>query len=283
MKTNFEALTLKPFNPQKIQARNINFKFSTEIPRHWHDNSLTTTHFINAIGLFLPSFESFMVRVLKSQLGNIKDSKLENQICGFIGQEANHGKAHHKYNQILQNQGYKFETWLKTMDFILAEIMEKRLGSKICLATIAGFEHLTTLLAGIILKVKMLESADSRIRSLWEWHAVEEIEHSSLALILLQETDNSYWLRAVGGLLGAGLVIGFTTLGMLLLVIQEPGFFSCKTLTDLKQLLFTKYKILPYSWKPILEYFKFNFTPCNEDILLLAENLSLSLSQTWVN
>ncbi|WDD30180.1 metal-dependent hydrolase (plasmid) [Nostoc sp. UHCC 0926] len=280
MEPNFDSLKLKPFNPQKIQARKIKFQFSNEIPRLWHDNSLATTHFLNAIGLFLPGFEAFMVRGLKTQLSNINDSELESQIYGFIGQEANHGKAHNQYNQILRQQGYKFDTWLKVMDFILKEIIEKRLSSKICLAAIAGFEHLTTLLAGISLKVNLLEVADYRIRPLWEWHAVEEIEHSSLAFNLLQEIDNSYWLRALGGLLGAILVFGFTIFGMLLLFIQERDFFSFKTLIDLQKLLFTKYKLIPYGWKSVFHYFKFDFHPNNQDILLLAENLSLSLSQT---
>ena len=118
MEPNFDSLKLKPFNPQKIRARKIKFQFSNEIPRLWHDNSLATTHFINAFGLLLPGFEAFMVRVLKTQLSNIKDSELESQIYGFIGQEANHGKAHNQYNQILREQGYKFDTWLKVMDFI---------------------------------------------------------------------------------------------------------------------------------------------------------------------
>jgi predicted metal-dependent hydrolase len=280
MKTNFEALTLKPFNPRKIQARKINFPLSTDIPKLWHENSVTTTHFINAIGLFLPAFESFMVRVLKRHLNQIENPELKRQILGFIGQETNHGKVHYQYNQILRQQGYKFDTWLKIMDYLLIEIVEKRLSSKVCLAIVAGFEHLTTLLSGISLTVNLLGPSDSRMRELWQWHAVEEIEHSSLAFILLQEVDKSYWLRAIGGLLGAVLIYGFIIVGMLVLMPQEPGCFSWKTLADLKQLLFTKYKLVPYGWKPMLEYFKFNFHPCNQDILPLAENLSLSLSQT---
>ena len=280
MKTNFEALTRKPFNPQKIQARKINFQLSTDIPKLWHENSITTTHFINAISLFLPAFESFTVRVLKSYLNQIKNPELKRQISGFIGQEDNHSKVHDQYNQILSEQGYKFGTWLKIIDYLLIEIVEKRLSSKVCLAIIAGFEHLTTLLSGISLKVNLHGPGDSRMRELWQWHAIEEIEHSSLAFILLQEIDNSYWLRVIGGLLGIGIIYGFIIVGMLILMIQERGCFSWKTLTDLKQLLFTKYKLIPYGWKPMLEYFKFNFHPCNQDLLPLAENLSLSLSQT---
>ena len=96
----------------------------------------------------------------------------------------------------------------------------------------------------------------------------------------MQEIDNSYWLRALGGLLGAIVVFGFTIFGMLLLFIQERDFFSFKTLIDLQKLLFTKYKLIPYGWKSVFHYFKFDFHPNNQDILLLAENLSLSLSQT---
>ncbi|MBE9214115.1 metal-dependent hydrolase [Plectonema cf. radiosum LEGE 06105] len=271
MNTTFT--TSKPFNPQKIQPRKVDFQFSTEIPKLWHNNSPIMTHFFNGINLFLPTFELFMVRVMKSQLSNIKDSQLKTQICGFISQEANHSQAHHQYNQILREQGYKFETWLKISDFILLEILEKRLGQVVSLATIAGFEHLTTLLAEIILKANMLEPAHSRMRQLWQWHAAEEIEHSSVAFIFLQQVNNSYLLRFIGGLLGAAIVVGFIAVGMLSLVVQERNFISWKTLMDLKKLLFTKYKLVPYGLKTFFQYFKLKFYPCNQDVYTLAEKV----------
>ena len=282
MEANFEALIRKPFNPQKIQARKIDFPLYTDIPKLWHENSVATTHFINSVSLFLPGFESFMVRVLKKHLNHIENPELKRQALGFIGQEANHGAAHYQYNQILRQQGYKFDTWLKIIDYLLIEIVEKRLSHKVCLAIIAGFEHLTTLLSEIVLKFNLLESGDSRMCELWQWHAMEEIEHSSLAFVLLQEINKSYWLRAIGGFLGAAIIYGFIFFGMLVLMLQESECFSWKTLVDLKQLFFTKYKIISYGWKPALEYFKFNFHPCNQDLLPLAENLSLSLSRTQI-
>lgn len=271
MNTTF--ITPKPFNPQKIRARKVNLQLSADIPKIWHGNSLIMTHFFNGINLFLPTFELMMFRVMKSQLNNIEDSELKKQICGFIAQEANHSQAHHEYNQILRKQGYKFDKWLKISDFILVEILEKRLGKLVSLATIAGFEHLTTLLAEIILKEDMLESADLRLKELWNWHAAEEIEHSSVAFIYLQKINNSYWLRVLGGILGAVIVVGFIATGMLLLVVQERDFLSWKTLRDLNKLLFTKYKLVPYSLKPFFEYFKLKFSPCNQDVYPLAEKV----------
>ena len=270
---NISLITPKPFNPQKLRARKVNFQLSTDIPKIWHGNSLIMTHFFNAINLFLPAFELMMVRVMKSQLNNIEDSEFKKQICGFIAQEASHSQAHHQYNQILRKQGYKFEKLLKTTDFILTEIVEKPLGKQVSLATIAGFEHLTTLLAEIVLKVDMLEPAEFRMKELWKWHAAEEIEHSSLAFIYLQKINNSYWLRVVGGVVGAAIVVSFIAIGMLLLVLQERYFFSWKTLIDLNKLLFTKYKLIPYSLIPFFEYFNFKFDSCNQDIYPLAEKV----------
>jgi predicted metal-dependent hydrolase len=284
MKANFEALTLKPFNPQKIQARKINFPFSIEIPKLWHENSVATTHFCNSVSLFLPGLESFTVRLLKKHLNQVKDPELKKQTLGFLSQEAIHGAAHEQYNQMLRQQGYKIDTWLKIMDYLLIEIVEKRSSNKVRLAFIAGFEHLTTLLSEIVLKVNLFKSGDcdSRMCELWQWHCMEEIEHSSLAFVLLQEEDKSYWLRAIGGLLGVAIVYGFMFFGMVVLMLQEPECFTWKTLIDLKQLFFTKYKIISYGWKPMLEYYKFNFHPRNQDILSLAENVSLSLSQNQI-
>ncbi|MEM1003712.1 MAG: metal-dependent hydrolase, partial [Bacteroidota bacterium] len=99
------------------------------------------------------------------------------------------------------------------------------------------------------------------------------IEHSSLAFIYLQKINNSYWLRLLGGILGAVIVVGFIAGGMLLLVVQERDFLRWKTLIDLKKLLFTKYKLIPYGLKPFLEYFKFKFRPCSQDVYPLAERV----------
>lgn len=251
----------RPLNLEKVRARKINFQFADDIPRLWLNDRLILTHFFNGANLYLPAFESFSVRVMQNQLKHIQDSNFKHQIRGFIAQEMSHGQTHHKYNQVLRSQGYQFEAYLKFADFVFASLLEKELGAKISLATVAGFEHLTAILTDLALNQNVFKNATPIMKDLWEWHAAEEVEHEDLAFQLLQVVDNSYWLRVLGLFIGGLILIGFTFSGMLLLASQEREFISCQTFGDLSKLLFTENKLVPNGFSVFLKYFKSNYCP----------------------
>ncbi len=248
----------RALNSKKVRARKINFQFADDIPRLWLNNKLVLTHFFNGINLYLPAFEYFSVRIMQNQLKYIQDSGLKQQIRGFTAQEMSHGQMHHKYNQVLRLQGYRFEGYLKFADFVFASVLEKKLGAKISLATIAGFEHFTAMLTDLALNQNVFKNATPIMKDLWEWHAAEEVEHEDLAFQLLQIVDNSYWLRLLGLFIGGIIIIGFTFSGMLLLASQEREFISRRTLVDLYKLLFTENKLVLNGFSVFLKYFKSN-------------------------
>ncbi|BAZ14982.1 hypothetical protein NIES4071_68520 [Calothrix sp. NIES-4071] len=269
---DFPSFENKPLNPGLCEPRKVNFQFNN-IPKLWLNNSSVLTHFFNAMNLFLPAFESFMVRVMKNQLPCIKNTELELPIRGFIKQEATHGQTHQKYNKTLQAQGYKFRTALKITDFFFTEVLEKYLSTTMCLALIAGFENIASIISYVGLKSNMLATADPTMRSLWEWHFAEEIEHSGLALKFLNHLDNRYWMRALGGLLGAAIVVVLLVFGMILLILQDTNFANKKTFDDLRKFLFTEYKFIPLMFKGVIPYFKFKFYPELEDLYQYAEKV----------
>ncbi|RUT06818.1 hypothetical protein DSM106972_030750 [Dulcicalothrix desertica PCC 7102] len=270
---NFEN---KPLNPNLCEPRKINFQFNN-IPKLWLNNNSALTHFFNAMNLFLPAFEGFMVRVMRNQLPRIQNTELEAPIRGFIKQEATHGQTHQKYNKILEAQGYKFKTALKIADFFFTEVLEKYLSPKMCLALIAGFENMTTIISYIVLKSNMLVTANPTMRSLWEWHAAEEIEHSGLAFKFLNYVDNRYRIRILGGLLGTVMVIGAIVVGMALLIMQDQSLTNQKTFHDLRKFLFTEYKFLPLTLKHLTPYFKLEFNPKSEDLYQYGEKVFLNI------
>jgi hypothetical protein len=271
-RADFPSFEKKPLNPNLCEPRKVNFQFNN-IPKLWLNNSSVLTHFFNAINLFLPAFEAFMVRVMKKQLFCIRNTGIELPVRGFIKQEATHGQTHQKYNNILESQGYKFKTALKIVDFLFTEVLEKYFSSKMSLALIAGFENIATILSFIALKSNMLAGADTTMRSLWEWHLAEEIEHSGVAFKFLNNVDNRYWVRILGGLLGGIMVIGAIVLGMVLLISQDKNVTHQKTFDDLKKLLFTEYKFVPLTWSGLLPYFQLKFYPESEDMYLYAEKV----------
>lgn len=272
------ASALRPYepralNPLDVRPRKTAFAFAPSIEKHWISSSPVKTHFFNAINLFVVPFEDFMVRVMRDRLDQIHNPELRRQIRGFMGQEATHARAHEKFLQNLAEQGYRLTDFQRFAEYIFATVLEKKLGSTVSIAAIAGFEHLTALLAEIVLTDGLLAEAAPPMRHLWEWHAAEELEHKALAFELLQAVSPSYPLRAGGALLGAGIVACFIGGGMLKLLHEDRVLSHGRTLRDLVELAFTKHRLVPLSLRIFLQYFKPGFHPRQRDTAHLADQV----------
>ncbi len=263
----------RPLEPANVRPRRTAFSFPHSIPRHWLAGDVVQTHFFNAINLFVVSFEDFMGRVMRGRLQHLKDPAFERQIRGFMGQEATHAFVHAKYLQNMREQGYQIDGFLGTCEHIFSQWLEKRLGTRLCVATIAGFEHLTAMLAEIILAGRMMKGAEPSMAEMWEWHAAEEIEHKSLAFDLLRATSRSYLLRMVGALLGALVVAGFIGAGMVFLLRQEGVLWRKQTLRELKGLLFGPARMASRAVVHFAHYFRPGFHPLQSDTYALAEEV----------
>lgn len=266
------AAQQRPFTPQQIRPRRVQFQFSQDIPKLWLQNSSVKTHFVNGINLFIGEFESFMVRTLRSHLPALQDSTFRQQMSGFIGQELSHSYVHSCYNQTLQEQGYRFAAYLKFTQFFFRQVLN-RLGPIVGLSITAGFEHVTASLAETVLESSALRDAHPIMRSVWEWHAAEELEHQALAFECLQVRDRSYGLRCLGAVLGFAIVLGFSLSGMVLLVVQDPGWVRWKTIADAIDLFITGDRLLPRCFQRLLPYFQPNFHPNVWGTLHLGEQV----------
>ncbi|MDY7225266.1 metal-dependent hydrolase [Hyalangium rubrum] len=263
----------RPLDPARLRPRRTAFSFPSSISKHWLAGSPVQSHFFNAINLFVVSFEDFMARVMRARLPNLEEPDFARQIRGFMGQESTHSFVHAKYLQNLKAQGYQIEGYLNASEHIFSQWFERRLGSRISVATIAGFEHLTALLGEIILSSRMLESAEPVMKEMWEWHAAEEIEHKALAFELLKATSGSFLLRMLGALLGALVVAGFIGVGMVMLLRQDGVLWSKRTWRDLKTLLFGPTRMAVRAVSIFLEYFRPGFHPNQRDTYALAEEV----------
>jgi hypothetical protein len=263
----------RPLTPEHIRPRRTAFSFSSSIPKHWLAGNPVRTHFFNAINLFVVSFEDFMARVMRGRLAHLEDAEFARQIRGFMGQESTHSFVHAKYLQNLREQGFEIDGYLNAAEHIFSDWFEKKLGPRISVATIAGFEHLTALLAELILTGRMVKDAEPVMTEMWEWHAAEEIEHKALAFELLKVTSRSYLLRMVGALLGALVVAGFIGVGLVMLLRQEGLLWRKRTWKDLKTLLFGPGRLAARTVSMFLEYFRPSFHPNQRDTYALAEEV----------
>lgn len=160
------------FNPQAIR-------------RHYFANSPVMSHLLTALSSTFPIGEQFFVHSVRNVRDKVKDENLQAQIAAFIGQEAMHSKAHAEFNAAWHSEDYnldRFQAWLARKDDYV-----KNLHPKIQLAITCAFEHFTALLGGYILRhPEVLATLDEDAAKLWVWHAIEEIEHRTVAFDVYQ-------------------------------------------------------------------------------------------------
>lgn len=200
-------------SPQRIRPRTPKVAF-TEVPKHWFANSAPATHIANGVNLLFPAGERFFVRAVKRYLdrfdanGSEADAALVADIKGFFGQEGRHANAHEKFFETLRAQGYDIDAILGPYEAWEARI-EKAAHPALRLSVTVALEHFTAILAEDALTEGALAYADPAMRRLFEWHALEELEHKAVAFDVLARVHPSYALRMAGLAVGATLLGGF--------------------------------------------------------------------------
>ena len=172
----------------------------SEVPRHWLAGNAAATGLANAVNLLFPIGERFFVRSVHA-FKDVwsKDPALAARVKAFSGQEGHHARAHDTWNDRLRAQGYKIDRFLGWYETTMRRL-DDRMSPKLRLAATAAAEHYTAILAEGALSGddELFAAADPRMARLLGWHAVEEIEHKSVAFDVLQRVDRSYRLRMAG-------------------------------------------------------------------------------------
>lgn len=244
-----------------ITARKPNFLFPKDIPRHWLPGAPFRTHLCNSFTLLFPAGEKFFIRSIQRFMPALENEELKQAARTFIKQEAQHYIEHEKFLENLREQGYDIDPILRLVDEVITKFVESQTSEEFRLALTAGFEHLTSLLAEIGLEENFFASAHPKMKELFEWHALEEIEHRSVAFDVLQSVDKNY-LRRVAGLLAAYLIFsglsGYVTANLLW---QDKLLLKRKTVREALDVFFLEHHLLPKALGIFARYLKPQFHP----------------------
>lgn len=182
----------------------------------------------NALSLIFPEGERFFVRSVKKFADRAATETEKAEIKAFIGQEIQHGKAHEHFNNSVMAEYFDPESFLRIYNFlaydIIEPVVERLLGAEANLAVTAAAEHYTATWAEATLSSDRYEKfASESLKRLAVWHSLEELEHKHVAFDLLKKVNPSYPLRIAGLLLSTAQFVGFTALGVAMLIAQEKN------------------------------------------------------------
>jgi predicted metal-dependent hydrolase len=208
---------------QTIRPRSPRFDFE-EVPRRWFAGSTIGTAFANGLNLLFPAGERFFVRSVRHYLDRIEDPQLREDVKGFSGQEGLHAYAHERQFEALEKQGYAIRPFLRFYEAFAYGFVEKIAPAQLCLAATAACEHFTATMATNALAREtegVFVLKDPTMRALLLWHAVEEIEHRSVAFDVLAEINPSFELRVAGLAVATSMLFSLWMLGAGTLLVQD--------------------------------------------------------------
>lgn len=253
--------------PNIIVRENINFGLDGNIPKYWYLSDPFKTRLFDSMHLTFPEGERFFMTSVRAFRNRIKDKELLQQVKEFTRQEAQHGIAHSQYHSALAAQGLPVAEMLAANKAELDGYL-KNYSPEFNVALTAAFEHFTGLLAETFFSHdETTKGMDDRIRALMAWHAMEEMEHKSVAYdVMVQIAKVGYWKRILA--LGVAMwqvrrmMFGFTNQ-----LLKEDGFSWLQRKTLLVKnirWMFGRRGVLAMRFSHFIAYLKPSFHP--EDI-----------------
>lgn len=201
----------KPTYKETLTVRkDLDFGLDSDaIPRYWFANNPLKTRLMDAVQATFPDGERYFISTVRAFRGNIESQELREAVRDFMLQEGQHGIVHTRYNQRLARQGVAIDRVTKTIKSI-SDARLRRYSAEYNVALTAAFEHFTAMMAELFFAEQhILAGADERVRAMFAWHAVEEMEHKSVAFDVMQKTAHVGYFRRTLAMTHASLSFTF--------------------------------------------------------------------------
>jgi predicted metal-dependent hydrolase len=208
-----------------VPREKLDFDLAGDIPKYWFGGHPFKTRFFDAMSTIFPEGERYFISCVRDFRDQVTDPVLAQEIKDFIRQEGQHGIVHTQYNERLKAQGIDVDYLERVDRFLMFDVMRKYLPKKHTLATTAASEHMTAIMAhSFFTRKEVMASADPRMRAMYAWHAMEEIEHKAVAFDVMKKVAKVWYPRRVMAM--AEVTLGFTIHVMLVTryMLKVDGF-----------------------------------------------------------
>lgn len=180
-----------------LAVRRLLIDLETEVPRHWCAGDPFRTAFFDALSMSFPVGEQFFIDAVRNghkALPPEERARFDDEVKGFVGQEATHRRIHGLFNGHLERLGY-VNHWGPRAAKRIAPLMT--MDPRHALGITAANEHYTAIFAEWLLRhPEVFDGVEPRLALMWRWHAAEESEHRSTAFDLYHALrGNLRWRR----------------------------------------------------------------------------------------
>jgi len=262
-----------------VPRQNLDFGLDGDIPKYWFGGDVFKTRFFDAMSTIFPEGEKFFIYCVRDFKDQVTDPQLAQDIKDFIRQEAQHSMVHNQFNERLKQQGIDVDMLERIQHKVQFDIVRKYVPKKHTLASTAAAEHMTAIMAHSFFERKeVLELADPRMRAMYAWHAMEEIEHKAVAYDVMQKVAKVWYPRRILAMLEVSLAFTIHVLLVTRYILKVDGFSRWQRAKLWAQGLWWLYKpggLFMSVFGHYIQYYKPGFHPWQEG--------QLHSYQTWVD
>jgi predicted metal-dependent hydrolase len=173
-----------------MPARDLRFSEEAIDQRWYMAGDPVSSAFLSALSATFPLGEKFFIDSVR-RFGGKVHGKLAEDIQAFVVQEAFHTREHLAFNKLVGDTGYSTTTMTERTRAVLKPFRAKSALRQLGLTM--ALEHFTALFAHEVLtREYRLAPAPGHVRSLWRWHAMEEIEHKAVAFDTFVEATRQW-------------------------------------------------------------------------------------------
>jgi uncharacterized protein len=264
-----------------ITVRNLFFKTDRESTLKSFAVDPIGVAFYAALSSAFPHGENFFVRSV-AQFAKQVPPALKVDVEAFIKQEALHSREHVKFNDGIGQAGIPIEAMIQRANGHLDKADER--GPINRLATTVALEHFTSIFAQKVLSdPRHLAHYDGEDLALWQWHAIEEIEHKAVAFDVFNHVS-AQWSPLKRYLCRTGAMIdSMTRLAVVMWtssgdVLASQGAKTQGWQTRLLAFLFVKPGLLTAMLPALIGFFVPGFHPNHNDENALLDRAKTALA-----
>jgi predicted metal-dependent hydrolase len=196
-----------------------------DIPRYWMDNDPFKTRFFDAMSTLFPQGEKFFITSVREFKDDITDPQLQQEVRDFTRQEAQHSMIHRQFNDRLAAQGVDIDYINRELEKHFFERMPRFTSRYQRLSATAALEHLTAMMCTCFFERKeLLDTSDPRVRAMYAWHAIEEVEHKAVAYDVLTKVAKVAYPRRVLSMMIVTFGFPFTVATIMNHMFKVDGF-----------------------------------------------------------
>lgn len=203
-----------------IPPRQLDFAIPESMPRWAFDDNATATCFLAMLSAFFPPGEDFFVESVIRYRDLVTDPVLRAKVAGFTAQEVIHSREHDRLNAAFTDAGFDLTVPEQAIKVALGIL--RLLPAQQQIACTAMLEHFTAVFAEELLTNPDLQNGiHPELAGLWEWHALEELEHKSVTYEVFELVGNSQLQRILAEALVATTVLPAALTGWAALMVQQ--------------------------------------------------------------